>query len=523
MHASAPAPAPAIERWSLSAPLTLALLALLTGSCSKGEREAASKRTAERAEPGKNPEQLRAEREQRQRQRERAQMEKQFPLHGLVTGMQLTIHEGPDPASTVVGWLRLGARIRLAPGPRKSPTCNTGWHRVHPRGWACAGEGIRIAPDPPRVAADAAVAAAEPEPGALPYRYYFVTEPLVPEYYRLPSRDEQRAARAFAARYLELKRDNERKTERFFKGELAGEPAKPAVVFQYLERGFFVAGAGIETRAFRRFVRTVRGRYLKLAPLEERRGSEFAGVNLDAERTLPVAWAIRSGRPFRVELRQDGSPKLLGDETSEPIARLTLLPWVGQQRLGGRIFHQLKDGRYLKHWFVAVARKIDPPEQIKADEPWVHIDLGQQTLVLYRGPQPVYATLVSTGLEGFDTPAGVYSIRAKYVAETMSDLGPDAGDERYKIEDVPYTQYFSGSLALHGAFWHERFGLRRSHGCVNLSPADARRVFEHTAPRLPEGWHGVSTDRTDFRASQVVITGAPEPDSEADGAESKKP
>jgi hypothetical protein len=219
-----------------------------------------------------------------------------------------------------------------------------------------------------------------------------------------------------------------------------------------------------------------------------------------------VAWAIREGRPFRARVREDGSLKLLADEQSEPVPRLSVVPWAGYERVGGRLFHKLRDGRYLKHWFVALAEKIDPPQGIKPDEPWVHVNLGQQTLVLYRGARPVYATLVSSGLEGFDTPAGVYTIRAKYVADTMSDLGPDAGDERYKIEDVPWTQYFSGSLALHGAFWHERFGLRRSHGCVNLAPADARRVFEHTLPSLPEGWHGVSTDRTGLSGSTVVIT-----------------
>jgi hypothetical protein len=88
----------------------------------------------------------------------------------------------------------------------------------------------------------------------------------------------------------------------------------------------------------------------------------------------------------------------------------------------------------------------------------------------------------------------------------MSDLGPEAGDDRYSIDDVPWTEYFAGSIALHGAFWHNSFGLRRSHGCVNLSPYDAHRVFNHTWPEVPVGWHGVSTDQTGVRASKVYIT-----------------
>jgi hypothetical protein len=55
--------------------------------------------------------------------------------------------------------------------------------------------------------------------------------------------------------------------------------------------------------------------------------------------------------------------------------------------------------------------------------------------------------------------------------------------------------YFEGSYALHGAFWHDRFGQVRSHGCVNLAPEDARWLFRWTTPLLPAGWHGVVAPR----------------------------
>jgi hypothetical protein len=236
------------------------LLASGSEACSRQQRKGPQDGGVVQGARHKSEQEREAEQELLEQERERERMDKQFPLYGLVTGLQLTVREQPDPAATQVGWLRLGSRIRLAPGPRKSPTCNTGWYRVRPLGWACAGEGIEVAEQPPRPVADASVS---PEKGVLPYSYYFVKEQLVPEYYRLPSRDEQRAALGYAARFLELKRDNEKKAERFSKGELPGEPGKPAVVFQYLERGFFVAGVGIEIRAFRRFVRTVRGRYIK--------------------------------------------------------------------------------------------------------------------------------------------------------------------------------------------------------------------------------------------------------------------
>jgi hypothetical protein len=435
-------------------------------------------------------------------ERERKRIDAEFPLHGLVTGPQLKLHEKPEADALVVGWLRVGSRVRLAPGPVKTPTCHSGFYRIYPSGHACAGEGIEVGEQPPQ----SQLAMNPPAQDApLPYRYFLVKESKVPEYHRVPSREDQRAADDFVQRYTEWKDKSPDKAEKLLRGELTGEKASPPIVRRYLDRGFFVAGAAIEERAFRKFVRTVRGSYVKLAQLEERKGSTFHGVELGAERQLPVAWLVRESTPFSVKPRADGTFRFITDPNEKPLERLTLLDWSGREHVGDELMHKLKDGRYLKYWYVAVADKIARPEGVAKTDTWVHVNLDQQTLVAYRGDEPVYATLVSSGLEGHDTVPGLFEIRAKYVAATMSDVGADA-DDRYSIEDVPWTQYFSGSIALHGAFWHGGFGLRHSHGCVNLSPFDAHRIFNHTSPELPEGWHGISTDKTGFKASKVYIS-----------------
>jgi lipoprotein-anchoring transpeptidase ErfK/SrfK len=63
------------------------------------------------------------------------------------------------------------------------------------------------------------------------------------------------------------------------------------------------------------------------------------------------------------------------------------------------------------------------------------------------------------------------------------------GDE-FDLRDVPYVQYFKEGYALHAAYWHDGFGTPRSHGCVNLSPLDARWLFSWTEPSVPSAWHG---------------------------------
>jgi lipoprotein-anchoring transpeptidase ErfK/SrfK len=37
--------------------------------------------------------------------------------------------------------------------------------------------------------------------------------------------------------------------------------------------------------------------------------------------------------------------------------------------------------------------------------------------------------------------------------------------------------YFDQARALHGAYWHNSFGYKQSHGCVNLSPADSQWLY----------------------------------------------
>lgn len=66
------------------------------------------------------------------------------------------------------------------------------------------------------------------------------------------------------------------------------------------------------------------------------------------------------------------------------------------------------------------------------------------------------------------------------------------GSQNFELRDVPWIQYFAAGYALHGAYWHDVFGIPRSHGCVNLAPVDARLVFRWTDPPVPEGWHGIN-------------------------------
>ena len=57
-----------------------------------------------------------------------------------------------------------------------------------------------------------------------------------------------------------------------------------------------------------------------------------------------------------------------------------------------------------------------------------------------------------------------------------------------RVEDVQWVQYYDkkDGIAIHSAYWHHDFGKRKSHGCVNLAPDDAKWLFGWTSPTLHE-------------------------------------
>ena len=76
-----------------------------------------------------------------------------------------------------------------------------------------------------------------------------------------------------------------------------------------------------------------------------------------------------------------------------------------------------------------------------------------------------------------DAP-GLFQIYKKVEAETMRGSTEADRSDFYYLEDVPWTMYFDQARALHGTFWHNRFGWPQSRGCVNLSPGDANWLFQ---------------------------------------------
>lgn len=178
-------------------------------------------------------------------------------------------------------------------------------------------------------------------------------------------------------------------------------------------------------------------------------------------------------------------------------------------------WYRLENGAFVAESDVRVfAAPTQRPEDVGTGDIWIDVDLEQQTLAVMLGEEPIFATLVSSGFKS-PTPRGLFRIHNKLAVGSMSSA-PGAGDF-YDVQAVPHVQYFQGSFALHSAYWHDAFGRPISHGCVNLSPKDAKRVFSLTTPSLPNGWiHGYESTEHLGTTVRIHAGDAPVPDRRGD-------
>jgi lipoprotein-anchoring transpeptidase ErfK/SrfK len=107
----------------------------------------------------------------------------------------------------------------------------------------------------------------------------------------------------------------------------------------------------------------------------------------------------------------------------------------------------------------------------QSQERWIEINLTEQKLSAWQGNKLVYTINVSTGKRSTPTLTGVFAVQTKLRTARMRSSD-------YDIPDVPYTMYYDGNYAIHGAYWHNNFGIPVSHGCVNLPPKKARLLFD---------------------------------------------
>ncbi len=439
------------------------------------------------------------------------------------------IVEAPNGNARWVGYVRAGGRVALVRGPVGNDGCparrdvpGAGWWQVEGGGYMCVGNlaavtstlearGLRRFP----VQADLGA--------AMPFQYGITTRPTAMYRWAPTTADERvveperfvdRSAAAVAARTQDgdggvVAADDATVTgpaasplpqedagARADAGdgavrieELQGDPSSP-LLRRMLSRMYVSLDRVVRAESGANYWHTYSNGFVRTNAVSTLNPASitFQGQRLEGNVHLPVAFAISAVTPVYT---QAGTAM----RSTGRAPRLSFFQLTGDApvHLGADDYYRTADGTFVRSRNVRVITAHAPPADLAPNEKWIDVNLDHQSLVAYEGTTPVYVTVASTGLrrrsltENYETIQGGFRIQSKHVATTMDG---NSNDGPYSIEDVPWVMYFEQSFALHGAFWHNGFGMVHSHGCVNLSPPDARWVFAWSEPRLVPGAHG---------------------------------
>jgi hypothetical protein len=351
------------------------------------------------------------------------------------------VYDKAASSPKVAGVIRRGDVVKVGDKVSGSGCKDGTWYKATPFGYVCTALGFHVSDTPStnRYGVPPAKVSSH-----LPYMYSRVTTKRAPRYYRIPTVQEEKQAR----RAMEKKGPT------------------PEVVSSLMEGDYFLALADKETRKADGavFYRTIRGRFV---------------LETDVELRNPDVW----GEDRDLLSLKGGTLEVTGK--AQKHGRFV----IEKELTKGDIAYVSGAPGAVRRDEVRVARLSKRPSGVPANGKWIHVDLSEQTLVAYEGDKPVYATVVSSGKEGYEPPTGLFEVQQKYISTTMNAADPIDGF--YEVEEVPWTLYYHGGYALHGAYWHTDFGKVRSHGCTNIAPVDARWLYYWSEPEVPAAWHAV--------------------------------
>jgi lipoprotein-anchoring transpeptidase ErfK/SrfK len=134
--------------------------------------------------------------------------------------------------------------------------------------------------------------------------------------------------------------------------------------------------------------------------------------------------------------------------------------------------------------FTQLSPQVDPSEKKLV------VNLKEQKVHGFERDKEVFSSRTATGAVfrdlgdkgNFSTPIGTFFVYRKTPSQHM--YGGAAGDSDYfDLPGIPWVSYFVNTgIAFHGTYWHNDYGVPRSHGCVNLTSENAKWVWRWTVP-----------------------------------------
>jgi lipoprotein-anchoring transpeptidase ErfK/SrfK len=132
---------------------------------------------------------------------------------------------------------------------------------------------------------------------------------------------------------------------------------------------------------------------------------------------------------------------------------------------------------------------VVPANQDAAGRPtlpkFIAVNVTDQRLRAYEYGHEVNTFLVSTGTLKYPTPLGGFSILAKVPKVRFAWVYGADNPDNYDLGWTPWSLKIMPHIYIHYAPWHNKFGHRVSHGCVNVNLTNILWIYKWAEVGVP--------------------------------------
>lgn len=212
--------------------------------------------------------------------------------------------------------------------------------------------------------------------------------------------------------------------------------------------------------------------WIKATDVNKVAAAYFQGFLIKQYPAVPFGWVVQSG------ITSVSAPGYSSQSTGKTYNRTDIVLCYSSQIVDGEEWVKIGPEEWLDHKFVGRVLNNPTPPQGVTNGRWIEVNLYEQVMTVYENSKMIFATLISSGGKPFYTRPGTFKIYRKVDFEYMTGAFEADRSDYYYIEQVPYIMYFDEARALHGAYWNNYLGNTGSHGCVNISVADAHWLYD---------------------------------------------
>lgn len=197
--------------------------------------------------------------------------------------------------------------------------------------------------------------------------------------------------------------------------------------------------------------------------------TDFSGLEVQTAAPRPFGWTLN----YSLTYPAPGYTK----QTSGSLARHTVIQVFDTVTVGSWDWYLVGPDQWIEQRRVALVFPHSKPPTGIHNGRWIELNLFEQTTAVYQNGQLIFATLTTSGSKAYYTRPGLFQITEKLEVTPMRGAFEADKSDSYSLEAVPWTMYFDERRAFHGEYWHDNLGYTSSHGCANLSFADAEWLF----------------------------------------------